>query len=83
MKDRAWLFVTGYVQVLLVALNTWQLSHNKLLGAAIGGFLISYIWSWNVKKVAFGSHTDRVIYSIGAAFGTMSGLLVATVLYEH
>lgn len=44
------------------------------------GFLISFIWSFNVKKVAFGSMLDRIIYSIGASIGGISGLLIGGLL---
>lgn len=82
MSDRAKLFGTGFLQVLLVAVNTWQIAHARWFGCAVVGFLISYVWTWNVKKIAFGTHADRVIYASGAAVGTLSGLALATLFYE-
>jgi hypothetical protein len=81
MNERLVLFTTGFVQVALVGVNTWQIAHEKWFGCAVVGFLISYVWSWNVKKIAFGGHTDRVIYALGAAFGVLAGLGVASLLY--
>lgn len=75
------LFLTGFVQVLLVGVNTWQIAHEKWAGAFIVGFLISYVWSWNVKKVAFGSHTARIVYALGAGLGTLVGLGLARWIY--
>jgi hypothetical protein len=44
--------------------------------------MISLIWSWNVKKVAFGTISDRVVYALGAAFGSVIGLLVSTLILK-
>lgn len=79
--DRTLLFTTGFVQVLLVALNTWQIANDHLVGAVIVGFLISLTWTFNVKRIAFGTHADRFIYAGGAALGTLSGLLLAKAIY--
>ena len=67
------LFTTGFLQVCFVVINTYFISKGYLLGIIICGFIISFIWSHNVKKIAFGSEYDRFIYSLGA----MSGSLVA------
>ena len=67
------LFTTGFLQVFFVVINTYFISKGYLLGIIICGFVISFIWSHNVKKIAFGSEYDRFIYSLGA----MSGSLIA------
>ena len=67
------LFTTGLLQVFFVVINTYFISKGYLLGIIICGFIISFIWSHNVKKIAFGSEYDRFIYSLGA----MSGSLIA------
>lgn len=74
------LFITGFVQVFFVAINTYFLSKEMYLGVLAAAFMISIVWSWNVKKVAFGSRLDRVVYSAGAAFGSVSGLFVSTLI---
>lgn len=68
--------------MLLVGLNTWQIAHGKYAGAFVVGFLISYVWTWNVKKVAFGTHRDRIVYALGAGIGTLLGLGIASLIYE-
>ena len=68
------LFVTGFVQVFFVAVNTYFLSNTFYVGVFTTSFMISMIWSWNVKKVAFGSLRDRVAYSLGASCGSLAGL---------
>lgn len=70
------LFITGFLQVFFVALNTWLITQKNFIGVLIVSFLISFIWSFNVKKVAFGSINDRVIYSLGASIGGLTGLVV-------
>lgn len=70
------LFITGFLQVFFVALNTWLITQKNFIGVLIVSFLISFIWSFNVKKVAFGSINDRVIYSLGASIGGFTGLFV-------
>ena len=74
MSQRAILFTTGFIQIYFVAVNTIFLSKHIYVGVLISAFLISLIWSFNVKKVAFGSTLDRVIYACGASFGSVAGL---------
>lgn len=74
------LFLTGFIQVFFVAINTWLITQRNFIGVLIVSFLISFIWSFNVKKVAFGSIRDRIIYSIGASIGGISGLLIGGLL---
>lgn len=82
MKDEIKLFITGFVQVFFVAVNTYFLSKEFFLGVFVCGFMISLIWSWNVKKVAFGSLADRIMYALGAAFGSVFGLVVSTLIIK-
>ena len=51
--DRIKLFTTGFTQVFLVVLNTYFITREFLFGILACGFLISFVWSHNVKKVAF------------------------------
>jgi hypothetical protein len=76
------LFTTGFTQVLLVAINTWQIVHEKWVGMMIVGFLISFLWTWNVKKAAFGNMTDRLTYAGGAALGTVCGVVAMKLMYH-
>ena len=68
------LFITGFTQVYFVAVNTYFISKGLYLGVLIAAFLISIIWSFNVKKIAFGTIKDRLIYSFGASIGSVAGL---------
>jgi hypothetical protein len=72
--DNLQLFTTGFIQVYFVAVNTYFIANEMYLGVLIAAFMISLIWSFNVKKVAFGSTTDRVVYALGASIGCLAGL---------
>lgn len=72
------LYFTGFVQVYFVSVNTYLLSREMYAGVFFAAFMISIIWSWNVRKVAFGSTRDRIVYAIGAASGSVIGLLSST-----
>jgi len=82
------LFLTGFLQVILVCLNTYQIAAFVkkqdfiiLIGIFIIGFLISLLWSFNVKKVAFGSLLNRIWYASGAACGSVIGVIIGYILY--
>jgi hypothetical protein len=71
-------FLFAYIQVLFVSLNTIFLAKNNPSMVFVCAFIISYIWSHNVKKVAFGTELDKIIYSVGASLGSISGLFIST-----
>lgn len=71
------LFLTGFAQVLFVAGNTVFIAEHDLIPNFITGFMISLIWTYNVKKIAFGSNGDRFAYAFGAAVGSVTGSVIA------
>lgn len=71
------LFFRGVVYVGLQAANVVQLAKHHYGGAFVVGFLISLLWSWNVKAVATRNGWAGVVYSFGAAVGTVVGLYIA------
>jgi len=77
------LFITGFTQVFFVAINTFFISKAIYGGVFICGFLISFVWSWNVKKIAFGTMQDRLWYSFGAGVGSLFGLIVSVVVFQY
>lgn len=76
------LFLSGLSQVTFVAMNVYLVAHKQYIPAFITGFMISIIWTFNVKKVAFGGWAMRCSYAGGAACGTMLGMLLMTILYK-
>lgn len=82
IKSKFSLFATGAVQVYFVAINTYFLSKEFYLGVTFAAFMISMIWSHNIKKIAFGTLTDRILYSLGATVGSLAGLATSKALTQ-
>ncbi|MFN7465278.1 MAG: hypothetical protein ACK53T_07830 [Planctomycetota bacterium] len=80
LKDKVTLFVTAFVQVTFVAMSSVSIINNSLIMIGVTGFMISFIWTLNVKKVAFGNTRDRFIYAIGAMLGTYCGYFLSKYL---
>lgn len=83
MKEQIKLFITGFIQVFLTAMNIVFITGKEVFPLIITGFLISFVWTINVRKIAFGTHTDRIIYAFGAAIGTYIGYLSANYYITH
>lgn len=77
MKGRIQLFITGLLQVTFVAMNVIFISHKMIIPMLVTGFMISLVWTLNVKRIAFGGWTDRLTYSFGAMCGTGLGFLIS------
>lgn len=69
------LFITGFLQVYFVAINTVFLAKSFFIGVAIVAFLISFTWCFNVGKIAAGTINQKIVYSVGASAGSLLGLL--------
>lgn len=74
------IFFTGMLQVYFVVINTYFISKGYITGVLICSFIISFIWSFNVKKIAFGSNLIRLLYSSGASIGSLLGYFTAQIL---
>lgn len=74
------LIATGFIQVMLVAVNTVLLARSNYIGVTVVSFLISFVWSYNVKRTALGTLDDRLLYSTGAALGGLSGLYLGGII---
>lgn len=76
------LFFQAFLQVYLVCLNTYCIAKGNLFGLVICSFLISYIWTKNVKRISAGTELERIIYSSGAACGGVLGFLTGKFLLK-
>lgn len=74
------LFVGGFLQVSLVAINTVLITRQHWAGVFVVSFFISLFWSFNVKRVAFGGAWDRIVYALGAACGGLAGLALGLLI---
>lgn len=70
----AGLVFTGFIQVFFVSINIYFLSRENYVGVTLASFMVSLVWSFNVKRIAFGSSVDRIIYAAGATAGSLFGL---------
>lgn len=82
LKSDLKLFSTAVLQICLTAINMYQVSHQKWLGALFVGFGISWLWTRNVNKVAFGVLRNRIVYASGAAVGTVIGMAISYMIYS-
>lgn len=80
MKKHLIIFATGFLQVSLVAGNTYFISKTEWIGIAVCGFGISYLWTFNVRKVSIGSHSEQITYATGAMLGGLTGVLIAKLI---
>ena len=70
------LFVTAYLQVFFVSANTYFISQVAWVGIAVCSFAISYLWTLNVRRISVGVMIERLVYSLGAMLGGLSGVLI-------
>ena len=82
LKQKINLFATAFIQVFLVSANTYFISKTFYIGIAFAGYGISWFWTGNVKKVSFGKVQERVIYSLGATIGGLSGVLLSKIIFK-
>jgi len=76
------LFTTAFLQVFLVSANTLFIARLFWPGIIFASFGISFFWSGNVKRIAIGNLTDRIIYSSGAMAGGVVGVLTANLIKQ-
>lgn len=74
------LVLTGFVQVYFVAINTIFLASANYIGVLIASFLISLVWTLNVRRVAFGNWAERLAYAGGACLGSVCGLATTQII---
>lgn len=77
MRNYFFLFFSSFIQLFLGAYNIWQIANDMPIQVTVVGFLIAFIWTFNVKKISASTITERLIYSLGAGIGTTSGMLFA------
>jgi hypothetical protein len=77
IRDKWKLFVTALLQVTFVAMQPLFIVHGRIIPMLITGFLISLVWTFNVKRVAFGTNWDRIVYASGAMAGTGLGYWIS------
>jgi hypothetical protein len=74
------IFITGFLQVFFVSVNTYLISKVLFLGIFICAFTISFIWSYNVTRIALGTFKEKLTYSFGAGLGSLLGTYLITLV---
>jgi hypothetical protein len=69
-------FLRGWLMVTLVSLNTVQIAHGRPLSAMAVGFCISVLWWQNSSKDRCSSRGAGIVYGLGAALGTATGMWI-------
>lgn len=77
------LFFSALLQVSLVAMNVSFISKGYIFLMLLTGAGISFFWTFNIKRVAFGGWRDRLIYTSGAMAGTGLGYWIAKVAVHY
>lgn len=80
MKKHSIIFATGFAQVFLVSANTYFISRTTWIGIAVCGFGISYLWTFNVRRVSIGTRSEQFTYASGAMLGGLAGVLMAKMI---
>jgi hypothetical protein len=82
VKPQLAIFLRGFTIVALTATNVGQVAGQHWVGAFMVGFAISFVWFANSRCAA---RTDAVgareCYALGAACGTVAGMLAVKVVY--
>lgn len=69
-------FATAFLQVMFVCSNTVMVAEKNWPGIAICSFLISLLWTMNVRA-ALGSWQTRIVYCVGAMMGALTGVQIS------
>lgn len=74
-------FLTSFMQVGCVAINTYFITQLNWIGIFIASFTISLLWAFNVSKISVSTTNQKLTYALGAGCGAIVGLaLVKLVL---
>jgi len=76
------IFIAPYVQIMFVAINTILMVEHMVTLVFINTFLLNLIWTYNVKRVAFGNMTVNITYALGASCGSITGMYIAKLIKE-
>jgi hypothetical protein len=73
-------FLTSFLQVGCVAINTYFITQINWIGIFIASFTISLLWAFNVSKISVSTTNQKLTYALGAGCGAVIGLLIVTSL---
>jgi glucose-6-phosphate dehydrogenase assembly protein OpcA len=75
------IFFRAFTIVTLTALNVTQVAQGHYVIAFVSGGLLSYVWWGNTRTaVARNDRLAQLLYSAGAACGTVTGMYLGRLL---
>lgn len=69
-------FLTSFLQVGCVAINTYFITQLNYVGIFIFSFLISLLWAFNVAKISISTINQKLTYALVAGCGAITGILL-------
>jgi hypothetical protein len=74
------IFFSSLLQIFFVSVNTILISREMIIQAGVCGFLLSLVWTFNIRRITIASWEERISYCLGAGIGTSSGILFIKVI---
>jgi hypothetical protein len=75
-------FLTGFLQVFFISINTYFISKGLYIGVGVCAFLIAIVWSFNVSVVSYDRKAMMLYYASGSAIGSVLGLMLSKAIVE-
>lgn len=69
------IFFSSLLQIFFVSVNTILISKEMIIQAGVCGFLLSLVWTFNIRRIGLASWGERISYCLGAGLGTSGGIL--------
>jgi hypothetical protein len=69
-------FFTSFFQIGLVSISTILITKHLYFGIFVVGSLISFLWTFNVSRIAVSTLNQKITYSLGAGTGAVCGVLL-------
>ena len=69
------IFLSSLLQIFFVSVNTILISKEMVIQAGVCGFLLSLVWTFNIRRITIASWGERISYCLGAGIGTSSGII--------
>lgn len=69
------IFFSSLLQIFFVSVNTILISKEMIIQAGVCGFLLSLVWTFNIRRIGLASWGERISYCLGAGIGTSGGIL--------
>ena len=76
------IFLSSLLQIFFVSVNTILISKELIIQAGICGFLLSLVWTFNIRRIGLASWSERISYCLGAGLGTSGGILFIKTIRE-